>query len=225
MAFRRKRAKPRVFWLPSTGRYTNRVKPTVTGPTSQSPTQHFSLIGYDDQSPEAALVNGGSYSSGRLGPTGRLVIDRVVGKVYWDVKNLLTSPAPDAEIAIRMAIVKISRQAFEGAQQEGVGANDLFSLDVSTAGAAVMGGSDSPRYIWWRAWQVRVGPIAIAQCENMCPPGPYVDVKPRCNLRQNELLLLLCQGQVNPEATDGSWSASFNWSHDLRVLAHHKPGI
>lgn len=222
MRFRRKR-RTKVFWLPGNRTFVDFTS-GLDITANQTATYFTPLIADDDATAEQQTNSAsGMNVYGRMGPQANLVIDRIVGKVFWRVKN--DSTDVDELLVCRMAIVKIPRQAGQGISQVGATpTSDLWSLDPSTGTPSVLGGTDAPRYLWWRDWCKQVGPIAVWDSESMCPPGPYVDIRPKCNLRATEALYLLTQFQAN--YVGGSGPAQFDHvhSHSLRVLAHHKVG-
>lgn len=103
-------------------------------------------------------------------------------------------------------------------------------IDPSSQLNLVQQGSHQPdgvRFLWRRMWMTSMfwsgasnagdGPETSEGC---CPPGPYVDIKPKRLLRANDKLVLVFVTQALPGV--GADGTARVWvSHDLRVAAHN----
>lgn len=225
MAFR-KRKRIRTFWLPAANRFTDFN--TLTNPVSGGgnlANWYQPLLSQEDTGAEQATDSQGNNVFGRLAHGERLVIDRIVGKVWWRVKNAPgTDPGGDVVASIRAAIVKIPWNATTGISQEAASPNDLWSL--SPADAVLFNGAEAPRRLWYRSWAVNVGPLEVIDLEETCrPPAGYVDFKPKCKLFPTDRLFLVMQASY--AVIPGGFATGFErvFSSDLRVLAHVQKGF
>lgn len=169
-----------------------------------------------------------------------LIIDHISGKVSWDIEGNGGDTADAAGnwlFALRYAIVISSL----GTQPGGGGLSSPFfptvdgvayNEEMVNPGAnvpAMLQGSFGPegfRVLWRRSWQIMVnfatgfGRDGIVSSEEACPPGGYVDIKPKRILRGNESLMLVWYHQAI--GLTGAENSARVWTgHDLRIAGHN----
>lgn len=218
---RRRRSRVKSFWLPKGNSFSSFNRDLIATGVSGT-TVKWPLDGAYDEGAEGQVL-GGNAVYGRLAHGENLVVDRIVGRLYFRVKHNNGGVNPgDLTSIIRAAIVKIPFQPSTGIVQESTGVNDLWSLDP--ANQPLFAGVEAPRRMWYRSWAFNLGPLAVKDSEDLTPPGSYIDIAPKCNLRATDrlfLLMLLSNIPVLPDYTGG---LEYFFSHDLRVLAHVKKG-
>lgn len=173
-----------------------------------------------------------------------LIIDHIKGKLTWSIEgNDDVEGHADASgiwrYFIRSAIVIANTATHpnpgsggdgEDAEIATYGGVDLTNISPDAHTPWVNQGSFGPeglRCLWRRSWMLSVDWEGGAQAtgtlvsnEDACPPGPYIDIKPKRLLRENEFLLALLQVTTTSGAGAGGTSGVL-WSTDLRVAGHN----
>lgn len=241
---RRRRASV-VRWFPDTSAFSE-VKGLALANTTAS--QYSTTRVLQGEPGQTALLAPINASAGGLGAIARqdtenVILDHIAGKVVWVLSgNSGTEGAQDADgdwlYCIRSAIWIGPYEVDEQSGSITAIGNALGTyftdartiLDPGVTGAIVNQGSYGPdgvRVLWRRNWLVKatwsaaddLNPSAVSN-EELCPPGPYVDLKPHRLMKANEALFVGIGVQCLP-LVGGEGTSRLNWGHDLRVAGHN----
>lgn len=231
----KKRRRSTVRWMPDQSAFSQFVFKGLSNPNTEGSTTFTDIPLVPEGSP-TALAPGGSGPLGlsRIQPES-LIVDHITGKVCWSiVNNDNGESAVDAGgtwlYQIRTAIIiagaatdSSGNPDLEG--QLGTG-NPIINLSPGANIPTNNQGSfvpDGVRFLWRRNWFLAIDwseAGASINNEETCPPGPYLDIKPKRLLRPNELLRFAMQvtsvGGTGADGTSGVYIAP-----DLRWAAHN----
>lgn len=249
MGFRKRRGRRRntVRWLVDNSAFSQMTRLSHTAP-GQIHAAQFPLLPEGTQAGSLAQegqVAGIGLSNFSRTEDDSLIIDHIGGKLTWSWENNDGGEGhQDAGGTwlhfIRAAIVISPRQkTVSGGAPGAVASMNAGGTDFSLASQVLDVGNDFDilqqgsnlpdglRILWRRNWSFVVdwsygysvsgGPL---NSERVCPPGPYIDIKPKRLLRANDVLQLMIFTQtVNAFGADGTVAC---WvGQDLRVAAHN----
>lgn len=236
---RHRRRKSTVRWLPDKSFFDVLTGIPLSNANTASPTStQLILFGIAEGDPAPAALSQAVRGLNRT-EVDALIVDHIKGKVSWSIESNDGGPeSADAagiwRYVIRAAIA-ILPTATTGATGTGgdlvqSGGSSIHDINPGATVPWVNQGSFGPdgvRCLWRRSWFLSVDWEAGAQAtgtlvsnEDACPPGPYLDIKPRRILKANDELNLLFQ--VTSIAGPGaSGSSRVFYGHDLRVAAHN----
>lgn len=235
----RRRRRSVVRWLPDNSQFSQFSTLRMPTPTASTVTSSINLLALSGGYPQALLPSGaaGAVGLSRM-DTDALILDHIVGKMSFNIESNGGGEG-DADATgiwryfVRMAIFirgTASDPSSVAADALEAGGNILGSLDPSADVPWLQQGSfvpDGLRRLWTRNWFLSIDWEAGAQAtgtlvsnEDACPPGPYVDIRPKRLLRANEQLIaaLQCNTFIGPGA---GGTSGIIWGPDIRVAAHN----
>lgn len=242
MKFRRKRFKRQVRWLPDNSWNLNLQGQPIQAPWA-AVHGSMDLLDIAGGMPTQFLQPGttGWPNNFLRERDSALIIDHIQGKIHWGwegASGLEGSTDADGTfvLSVRCAIwIAAVNPTIDGSSVGGIQVqtgeilSDETILNPGASNAPMQAGSfavEGFRCLWRRTFvtvnefkaDVADGWVGSEDC---CPPGPYVDIKPRRILKGNEVLKFGWWVNVAPGvAADGSlrfWMAQ----PDIRVAAHN----
>lgn len=241
--FRRKRRKALVRWLPDNSCFSEVTGLALSGPTQEAATAKR-LIQGTGGAPTALLAGAAGGPAARM-MTDNVILDHIKGKLSWNLEgNNGVEGSQDADgmwlYVIRCGIwiaPKDFDESDSSAHDVGINVSGGFRsfsdagtvLNPGADGSSMLEGSFGPdglRVLWRRAWFISavwnqdVDGTIMQSNEDLCPPGPYLDIKPKRLLRSADELYVGCHVQALP-GVGASGTSRLWWGHDLRVAAHN----
>lgn len=224
------RRKTSIRWLPDVSGFSQATAINIAAVSGNfvSTTSSITLLPGSPTPTALGDLSGGPNNTAPRQDTDCLILDHLQGKMvcYFDPKNA----GGEWMVFVRMGIAIVgttTRSTGAGetySDMTDAAGDTLWTLDPGASAAQTQYGSfvsDGVRFLWRRNFLLNYayGPLGNEQC---CPPGPYVDIKPRRILRPNEKLVGLCQvstlaaGSISPTGAPALW-----WSPDIRIAAHN----
>lgn len=234
MKRRARQRQSQVRWLPDQSVFTQTHLLQFAAPNTITQTTSQELLYNAGGTPDALFP--GSQAFARDAVVNRaMILDHIVGKVSWNVEGSYQGNADASGIwryAIRSAIMiipKVTNATGTADNVTGFAGVTTENLDPGATYPQTLFGSfvqEGVRFLWKRNWLLSIDWEAGANAtgtlvsnEDACPPGPYVDIKPKRILRENEALIVCMQAQTLAGPGAGG-SSGLYWGSDLRIAAH-----
>lgn len=232
MKYRRRSIKKRIHWLQDQSAWQQTTYSSALAPNAIGADTRIPLIADENASSGASAFN--LAQAGRFTNFGDMIVDAISGKFSFGVNGIppgaVTVAAGMWGLFLRFGIIAMPKATEEGsvANELTEGSNKLWSLNPGDTASQVLAGSlHAPGVSWWwrrdfafPTMQFADGtPLQPIQSEWLCPPGPYIYIKPRKRLPVGYSLWLV--GQMSTLDLSGATGhVQLGMTSSLRVAAH-----